>query len=58
MKYPTYYNIPWPDGQELMTIDSALLDELVNDGVVIFHDPHNTLVEKEWFDKNRQNYGL
>lgn len=58
MKYPIYYDIPWPENQTLMELDSVELDNLEADNTIIFSDVHNTFVEKSWFDKNRQKYGL
>ncbi len=51
VKYQLYYYIPWPECQKLWEDDSIhKFISLTEDGEVF--------VDKLWFDKNRDNYGL
>jgi len=55
VNYPLYYYIPWPASQELSDIDPN------NEYHIDYYDDEGlagSFVEKTWFDKYREEYGL
>lgn len=54
--YPLFYRIPWPENQNLepaMDEDPEGTEETIH-----FTGYDEAFVEKEWFDENRDKYGL
>ena len=51
IKYQTYYYIPWPDSQILWEDDVAKEH-------ISLAEVGGLFVDSEWFDQNRNSYGL